>query len=69
MQNPPDPTIHSFVIRLWQEETAETPGVIKWRGYITHIPGGKQHYLKNLQDISPFIQSYLGAKGIPFEIG
>lgn len=62
-------TIHSFIIRLWLEETAEETTPIKWRGYITHIPSGKQLYLKSLDEITHFIHAYLSTLGIPFEIG
>ena len=62
-------TIHSFIIRLWLEETAEETGPVKWRGYITHIPSGKQLYLKSLDEISHFIQAYLSTLDTPFEIG
>ena len=38
----------------------------RWRGHITHIPSGDQHYLKNLGDIEAFISPYLEKMGVKF---
>jgi hypothetical protein len=54
---------HSFIIRLRIEESGEEEGLITWRGYITHVPGGERRYLQSLDDISNFIATYLAATG------
>ncbi len=55
--------IHSFTIRLWLEErqTKEVthPNNARWRGHITHIPTRFRRYFEDLDDIKPFISSYL----------
>ena len=57
----PEPNLHSFVVRLWLEETAEETGRAAWRGHITHVPSGTRRYLTELSDIAAFITPYLGA--------
>jgi hypothetical protein len=54
---------HSFIIKLWIEESVGEDGLITWRGHITHVPGGERRYLKSLDDIPAFIESYLAAAG------
>jgi hypothetical protein len=55
---------HSFVVRIWLEETAQEAGVAVWRGHITHVPGGERHYLSDLNGILLFIAPYLEQMGI-----
>lgn len=55
---------HSFVIKIWLEETAEEAGQARWRGLITHIPNGERRYLENLREIAEFIIPYLEEMGI-----
>lgn len=50
---------HSFIIRIWLEETAEEAGGAIWRGHITHVASNKRRYLKDLNDILVFIAPYL----------
>lgn len=59
---------HSFVIRIWQEVTAEEGGPVSWRGHITHVPGGERRYLRDLADVMVFIKPYLAAMGVQFGI-
>lgn len=59
-------TTHSFIVRIWLEETAEVPGRSRWRGQITHVPGGEQRYLKELDESIVFMQPYLAAIGVKF---
>jgi hypothetical protein len=49
---------HSFVVKIWLEED-EPP---RWRGHITHVPGGERRYVEGASDIVDFIASY--AEGI-----
>jgi hypothetical protein len=51
--------IHSFTIRLWLEEANSLPEKSWWRGHITHIPSKTRRYFEDLDDIKPFIRSYL----------
>jgi hypothetical protein len=57
-------TAHSFIVRMWVEETVEEAGRTMWRGHITHVPTGERRYLRNLGDITLFIIPYLQGMGI-----
>lgn len=54
----------SLIIKIWIEETAEEAGRTIWRGHISHVPSGEQHYVKDLSDITGFIVPYLLALGV-----
>jgi hypothetical protein len=55
--------IHSFTIRLWLEgrfeEWPASTNKTRWRGHITHIPSKTRRYFEDLDDLKPFISSYL----------
>jgi len=55
---------HSFIVKLWLEETNEETGRITWRGHITHVASGDRRYLKNLDEIAEFIAPYLESMGV-----
>ena len=50
---------HSFIVKIWLEETANDAGRVKWRGHITHVPDGERRYLQSTDEISAFIDLYL----------
>lgn len=50
---------HSFIVKIWPEETFEETEEARWRGHITHVPSGERRYLKDLSDIGIFILPYL----------
>ena len=50
---------HSFIVKIWLEETFEETGRARWRGHITHVPSLERRYLKDLSDITTFILPYL----------
>ncbi len=54
-----EPDSHSFIIKIWLEETDEESGQPIWRGHITHVPGGERRYLKDLDGVPAFIEPYL----------
>lgn len=55
---------HSFVIKVWLEETGERSGGAKWRGHITHVQSGRREYFENLERITDFIGPYLTSMGV-----
>ena len=55
----PESSTHSFVIRVWLEETADEAKRPKWRGHITHVPGNQRRYFDDLEDIKQIVKSYL----------
>jgi hypothetical protein len=64
----PEECTHSFIIKVWLEETAEESGRATWRGHITHVPSGERRYVKDLDDITYFIAPYLERIGMKMEI-
>lgn len=55
---------HSFIVKIWLEEPADDNRQGKWRGHITHVPGGERRYLKSLSEIVAFIVPYLISMGV-----
>ncbi len=55
---------HSFTLKVWIEETADEGSRVTWRGHITHVPSGERRYLKDLDDITTFVASYLKKMGV-----
>jgi hypothetical protein len=62
--NVPEAAPQSFIVRVWLEETAEEAGRATWRGHITHVPGGEQRYVQDLDEVPAFIMPYLEQMGI-----
>jgi hypothetical protein len=59
----PEAVIHSFVIRIWLEESSES-GAPAWRGHITHIPSNRRRYLQSACEIANFVQQFLIDHGV-----
>ncbi len=55
---------HSFIVKIWLEEPADDNRKGRWRGHITHVPGGERRYLKSLSEIVAFIVPYLVSMGV-----
>ena len=55
---------HSFVVKVWLEETEEHAERAKWRGYITHVRSGHRRYVESLEGIASFIALYLETMGV-----
>src|SRR3712207_845654 len=64
--DPPEPTQHSFVVRVRLEETATETGHWTWSGHVTHVPDGSRRYVRSLPDVSDFIAGYLEQMGMSF---
>lgn len=56
----PESKVHSFIVKLWQEEVGDEADKAFWHGYITHVPGGERRYIKRMNDINDFIVLHLG---------
>jgi hypothetical protein len=63
-----EPYAHSFIVKVWLEETVEEARQAKWRGHITHVPDGKRRYLQDLHEITAFIAPYLQGMGVKFDM-
>jgi hypothetical protein len=55
---------HSFIVKVWLEETIEEAGQAKWRGHITHVQSEQRQYLKNLDEIGTFIAPFLESMSV-----
>ena len=55
---------HSFIVKIWLEEPADDKHKGKWRGHITHVPGGERRYLKSLGEIVAFMVPYMVSMGV-----
>ena len=55
---------HSFIVKVWIEETAEEAGKATWRGHVTHVPSGERRYIDSLDDIIAFLSFYLEGMGV-----
>jgi hypothetical protein len=60
---PEEQPVHSFVIRVWQEEL-DGDGSVGWRGHITHVPSEERIYLKELGEVLDFVVPYLKTMGV-----
>jgi len=63
----PETITHSFIIKIWLEESADEVNRATWRGHITQVPSGERRYLVNLDEIKIFILPYLEEMGVRFE--
>jgi hypothetical protein len=54
-----EPRSHSFVVRIWLEDTAEETGEARWRGQVIHMPGGEREYVDDLESLCHFLAPYL----------
>lgn len=59
---------HAFVIRVWLEPREIEDAQPEWRGVIEHIPTGERRYLRNLNDLTSFITSYLERMGVKVSV-
>jgi hypothetical protein len=59
--------IHSFIIKIWLEETAEEAGRASWRGHITHVPSGERRYIEDFEAIKRFMIPYLESMGVALD--
>jgi hypothetical protein len=57
-------SVISFIIKIWLEDAWPRGKRPRWRARITHVPGGEQRYLTDLDEISSFIMPYLAEKGV-----
>ena len=55
---------HSFIIKIWLEESLEEADEATWRGHITHVPSQERRYLQTLDDVVDFIGPYLDRIGV-----
>ncbi|HSH81981.1 MAG TPA: hypothetical protein VLA19_25935 [Herpetosiphonaceae bacterium] len=59
---------HSFIVKIWREQLSPTGDMATWRGHITHVPGGEQRYVHDLDDIVVFITGYIEKMGVKLTV-
>lgn len=55
---------HSFIVKVWLEESLEETSEATWRGHVTHVPSQERRYLHALDDIIDFIAPHLERIGV-----
>jgi hypothetical protein len=55
---------HSFIVKIWLEETASESGEARWRGSVTNVPDGQRQYVSDLTEIGSLIAKYLKEMGV-----
>lgn len=55
---------HSFILRIWVEESDLESKKILWRGHITHVQSKERRYIEDLFEVVTFIESYLQPLGV-----
>lgn len=55
----PESQSHTFIVKIWLEETAEEAGRVIWRGYIVHVLENKRYYLNSLEEIPSYLRPYI----------
>ena len=55
---------HAFIVRFWLEPREIRDAMPIWRGMIKHVPSGRQLYLKNFDEMVPFIESHINSAGV-----
>jgi hypothetical protein len=62
--DPSVPDHHSFVVRVWLEDSPTEAGRTVWRGSIQHVPDGRRRHVRQLGEVVAFIWPYLEEMGI-----
>ena len=56
-------TTHSFVIKIWLEQTQEELNHVVWRGRVVHVDTGERVFIKDYDEILSFISPYIEQLG------
>jgi hypothetical protein len=54
-----EPMGHTFLLRIWIEETRDERGRLTWRGHITHLPDERRRHVETFGQINQFIRQHL----------
>jgi len=62
-----EPEPHSFVVKIWLDGEDNEDGAEhrRWRGQITHVPGGERRSVISLEEILEFISPFLPKPSLP----
>lgn len=59
---------HSFVVRLWYENSAVPNANVGWRGWVDHVQSGQRHYFNNVTEINGIVTGYADVKTDPSSV-
>jgi hypothetical protein len=57
----PGDDFHSFIVRIWLEESAAENDPPTWRGNLIHVISGQRVYFSDLESLPGLIRPYLEA--------
>jgi hypothetical protein len=55
---------HSFILKLWCEESVDDGRSAIWRGRIAHVPSGDCRYVQDFAALVGFLVPYLEELGV-----
>ena len=55
---------HTFIVRLWFEPNDIDNTAPQWRGVIENVQNSNRRYLRELNEITAFIEPYLKKMGV-----
>jgi hypothetical protein len=61
-----DAQSHSFVVKVWVEDSPAGGARPRWRGHITHVPDEQRRYFERIEPLVEFIVGYLESMGVRF---
>lgn len=53
--------LHSFIVRIWLEESASEAPQPSWRGSITHVFSGRRQFFADLEMLPKLLRPYVEA--------
>jgi hypothetical protein len=59
-----EPEAHSFIVKIWLEQTNPKAGEVQWQGSVTHVPGGERRSVNDLAEIVELMARHLRALGV-----
>ena len=51
--------LHSFILKIWLEDTQGKDGSLVWRGHIRHVSSTAEQYVKSVEEIMQFIHAQI----------
>lgn len=59
-----EPEAHSFIVKIWVEQAGSGNKEVRWRGSVTHVPGGERISASDLAGILEPIGKHLEELGV-----
>lgn len=62
--NPDEALTQSFIVKVWIEERPPGDAGARWRGHVTHVPGGERVHVESVPEIASYISRHLREMGV-----